>query len=397
MKRAEGYAGVAICFVIYTAVYLGRQNLAMAAPLLEEEGIADKAAIGLLGSIFFYVYAAGRLINGWLGDIVRPKLMLLTGFTAAALCNLAMGFLPPLWILFLLWGINGLFQSSIWGAVLNVCAGLFEDPKKREKGIIMLAPTVGLGGLLTVVLCASVSGWGAGYMFLAAGAAMLLASIPGYLFLPDARNTAPRKKTNLLSPLGDKRILRFLVPILGQGVIKDNLNLWTPIFFMQVYAIDIKQAAFYVFVMPLATLLGKLIYPFLFQYCRRNEIAAAMVCYVISALCLLPLCFWELPIMTAAALLFAVSAFIGTANASFSGMLPLRFYESGNISSVSGAVDFLTYIGSATGAAAFGFLVSRLGYGAMIWVWAALAGGSALITFLYKKEYSIPAGERQNP
>ena len=391
MKRAGGYAGVAICFVIYTTVYLGRQNLAMAAPLLEQEGIADKAAIGLLGSMFFYVYAAGRLVNGWLGDMIRPKPMLLTGFTAAALCNLFMGFLPPLWLLFLLWGINGLFQSSIWGAVLNVCAGLFDDPVKREKGIIMLAPTVGLGGLFTVALCAAVSGWGAGFMFLAPGIVMLLASVPGFLFLPDAPKAPRRKKNNLLKPLTDRRILRFLVPILGQGVIKDNLNLWTPIFFMQMYSIDIKQAAFYVFAMPLATLLGKLIYPVLFGLCRRNEIAAASACYVVSAACLLPLCLWQLPIMSAAALLFCVSAFIGAANSSFSGMLPLRFYETGNISSVSGAVDFLTYIGSATGAAAFGFLVLKLGYGAMIWVWAALAGASALITFASKKEYSIPA------
>ena len=112
---------------------------------------------------------------------------------------------------------------------------------------------------------------------------------------------------------------------------------------------------------------------------------------MVSAACLLPLCLWQLPIMSAAALLFCVSAFIGAANSSFSGMLPLRFYETGNISSVSGAVDFLTYIGSATGAAAFGFLVLKLGYGAMIWVWAALAGASALITFASKKEYSIPA------
>ncbi|MBR4749049.1 MAG: MFS transporter [Abditibacteriota bacterium] len=385
-KKTMALAGTAVCFIIYTTVYIGRQNLSMAAPLLESEGIADKAGIGILGSMFFYVYAFGRLVNGYLGDLVPPKTLLLTGFTVGALCNIGIGFLPELWIIFVLWGLNGLFQSSMWGSVLNVVSGLYDDPRERERGIIALAPTVGLGGLLTVAVCAAVSPWGAGYMFWAPGIIMLLAAIPGFLLLP---NTKPPKKEreNPLKYVCHKSVLRFLWPVMGQGVIKDNLVLWAPIFFIQVYDIDIKQAAFYIFIMPIATLLGKLLFPVLYKLCRRNEIAVACVCYTLSCLTLLPLCVFRLPILSAAALMFAVSAFIGTANTTFSGMLPLRFFEAGAVSSVSGAVDFLTYMGSATGAVAFGFLVKALGYGAMIWVWVAMSGISALITLYFKKDY----------
>ncbi len=379
-----------ICFLIYTSVYMGRQNISMAAPLLESEGIADKVTIGILGSMFFYVYAFGRLISGRLGDSLPPKLLLLTGFTAGALCNAGIGLLPPLWAIFVLWGINGLFQSSMWSSVLNMVATLFEDPVMRRNAVISLAPTVGLGGLLTVAVCAAAAPWGVGWMFLAPGLIMLFLSIAGTILLPDVRPEASKKHMEFRKILTHKTMLRFLVPIFTQGVVKDNLVLWTPIFFMQVYDIDIKKAAVYVFVMPLATLFGKLLYPVLYKLCRRNEIKTACCCYIVSAVCLVPLACAELPIVSAAALMFAVSAFIGAANSTFSGLLPLRFFDTGNISSVSGVTDFLTYMGSATGAAAFGALISLLGYGAMIWVWVLLSGVSALITLRFGKEYDAP-------
>ena len=53
-----------VCYLAYTFIYIGRLNLTMASPALKSQNIFTSAQIGLLGSVFFVVYALGRLVNG---------------------------------------------------------------------------------------------------------------------------------------------------------------------------------------------------------------------------------------------------------------------------------------------------------------------------------------------
>ncbi|MBR6708810.1 MAG: MFS transporter, partial [Clostridia bacterium] len=87
---------LSLCAFAYAIVYTGRQNLSIASPLLQADGILDSAAIGVMGSAFFFVYAIGRLCNGYIGDRVSRRWMLTLGMLAAGACNLALAFLPPL-------------------------------------------------------------------------------------------------------------------------------------------------------------------------------------------------------------------------------------------------------------------------------------------------------------
>ena len=124
--KAEPYhinSTLALCFLAYSTVYMGRLNLSVAIPLLQEENVVDTAAAGLLSSVFFFVYAFGRGAGGSIGDRASPKLLLAGGLFGAGVANLLFGCLPPVWLLFLLWGFNGLFQSTLWGPALRLTAG----------------------------------------------------------------------------------------------------------------------------------------------------------------------------------------------------------------------------------------------------------------------------------
>ena len=65
-----------ICYIVYTSVYIARLNLSMASPGLIESAILTTRNIGLLGSMFSVIYAAGRLFNGYLSDKIRPCIMI---------------------------------------------------------------------------------------------------------------------------------------------------------------------------------------------------------------------------------------------------------------------------------------------------------------------------------
>ena len=82
-----------LCTTAYASIYIARLNLSVASPLFEKSGMMTTMQIGLMGSVFFVIYAAGRLLNGVVGDALPAKKLLIVGLAAVAVSNLAIGLL----------------------------------------------------------------------------------------------------------------------------------------------------------------------------------------------------------------------------------------------------------------------------------------------------------------
>ena len=59
-------------------------------------------------------------------------------------------------------------------------------------------------------------------------------------------------------------------------------------------------------------------------------------------------------------------------NACFLSFFPLQFAREGAVASVSGIMDFATYLGTGISSMVFGVLIEGYGYGAMFATWAVL-------------------------
>lgn len=70
---------IVLAWVAYAAYYLGRVNLAIALPAIQSELGLTAAQVGLFGTLFFWVYAVGQLVNGRLGDRFSPRRFVLIG------------------------------------------------------------------------------------------------------------------------------------------------------------------------------------------------------------------------------------------------------------------------------------------------------------------------------
>ena len=58
----------------------------------------------------------------------------------------------------------------------------------------------------------------------------------------------------------------------------------------------------------------------------------------------------------------------------FSLDFPLQFSREGTVASVSGIMDFATYLGTGISSLVFGAMIEGYGYGAMFGTWAVLCG-----------------------
>ena len=68
-----------ICFLSYNACYTGRSILSAIMPEMAQETGFSSSTLGLWGSMFFFTYGIGQVINGLIGDRIRAKWMVSLG------------------------------------------------------------------------------------------------------------------------------------------------------------------------------------------------------------------------------------------------------------------------------------------------------------------------------
>ena len=120
------------CYMAYVGIYVARLNLSMASPEFMTNDLLTQEQVGMIGSVFFVVYAIGRIINGYIGDKTSPWIMISTGLLLAGISNICIGFLPPFLGIMLLWGCNAYAQSMLWSSLLKIISEIYSYEKAKK-------------------------------------------------------------------------------------------------------------------------------------------------------------------------------------------------------------------------------------------------------------------------
>ncbi|MXW71172.1 MAG: MFS transporter [Acidobacteria bacterium] len=123
-----------LLFAGYAGYYLGRVTVPVALPLIGEAFDYSNTQTGLILSVYFAVYAASKLVNGFLGDRIGGKAMFFIGLFGSVLMNAAFGFGRELFLFVAIWGVNAYFQTMGWLAVMPIMARWYPS---RESGRVM--------------------------------------------------------------------------------------------------------------------------------------------------------------------------------------------------------------------------------------------------------------------
>ncbi len=379
MKR-RGLDVFLVCYLSYTAIYIARVNLSVASPALMEKGILDAVQIGVLGSAFSLIYSCGRLLNGALTDRFAPVLFILTGLLLTGAANLGVGSLPGYPLFLLLWGLNAFAQSMLWSAMLRTVSASGEAGSGDRRAALLVS-SVSVGNIAAILLNTRlIRSFGVQAAFFVPGTLVLVLCLASAWVLRRAPAALPApavRKGGLHKP--DSRLLWALLPAAAHGVIKENISLWMLVFFTDRFAIDLGSSAHFVLLIPTVGLAGRLCFPVFYRLCGRNEQLVSLIAFALCAglsalLALLP----SSPLLAAVclSLLYAGASLINTATLS---IFPLRFADSGAVASVSGLMDFVTYLGAAAGAAAYGLLIAGHRYAPVFFSWTLLSLLSLLI------------------
>ncbi|MFC1609787.1 MFS transporter [Myxococcota bacterium] len=109
----------------YAVFYLTRLNYASAQPAFMAELGWQEEDVGIIITTYMATYACGQFINGALSDKLGPRIMLAMGFVSTAVLSFLLGFAESIWMMTLLYGLNGYFQATGWPALGKLMATWF--------------------------------------------------------------------------------------------------------------------------------------------------------------------------------------------------------------------------------------------------------------------------------
>ena len=183
--------------IAYSLYYVCRMSLSVVKQPIIDSGVLTPGELGLIGSAFLFVYAAGKFTNGFIADYCNIRRFMATGLLVSSVINLLMGISGlldgaagvvsvVLFLLFaILWGINGWAQSM--GSPPGVIQlSRWFPMSKRGTYYSIFSSTPYIGEFIAFIIVGAVVGsfgWQFGFVF--AAVAGFIGSAVILLFVSD--------------------------------------------------------------------------------------------------------------------------------------------------------------------------------------------------------------------
>lgn len=112
--RMETFLSGTIGYALY---YVCRLSMGVMKQPLIDAGLLTATQLGIIGACLYWTYAAGKLVNGFLGDRANIKRFMALGLVLSASANFIMGILG-------ISALNGTITNSVLFGVFALCWGL---------------------------------------------------------------------------------------------------------------------------------------------------------------------------------------------------------------------------------------------------------------------------------
>lgn len=167
----------------YSLFYLCRLSMGVVKKPLIDEGFFSAAELGVIASAFYFIYAIGKFINGFVADYCNVRRYMATGLAISSVINLLMGLVGlgggysvfpqySVYLIFvLLWGLNG-WVLSMGSPSGIVSLSRWFPQSRRGTYYSIFCSTPYIGEALSMILTGSVVaafGWEYGFMVSALG------------------------------------------------------------------------------------------------------------------------------------------------------------------------------------------------------------------------------------
>jgi len=390
-----------LCCLAYFAGYLTRIDYAsVLVEIIDDLQVTkDTASIAVTGS--FITYAIGLLVSGWIGDRIAPRKLIAIGLICTSLINLMMPLMPNITLMTVFWCFNGFFQSMLWPPIVRIMAEHLDFDGFYAKAIVYVSSATSVATILVRCFLAPVtvhlSGWRP-LFFLCGGAGV------GIVFLwilgtRSLKGEGKAKVSKAVDPAGetDSRVSMktlalsglfvFMIGIILQGMLKDGIDTWMPTYISEVFGLGNSVSILTSGILPVFSIFSVSVATVLYGKIGNELKTAALLFGVAMGMSLVILPFFSTSVILTALLMAIVTGCMHGINLMLISRVPRAFKKYGKVSTVSGALNACSYLGSALSTYGFARFSELYGWYFIIISWAVISALGAVVCAVCVKRW----------
>ena len=383
-----------LCIATYLASYVTRNILSVSTPEMIKEAFFTKEYTGLLSSVCFIFYAVGQLINGFIGDMVHPKYMIIMGLGVSSISTFAIPLFDNRIIHFAAFALIGFGLSMLRGPLMKVISE--NTAATHARMICTLFSMAGFAGPLIASLLSIFFEWRAVFTVTGIISVFITVASVTVISLLEKRGEikfTPKKEKGVLNSILSVFKLEdffFYMFISAIGEIAgSSITFWIPTYTTEHLGFSGDAASTIYSVVSLTTLFTPFITLVIYEKIIRNGVKLALVMYVLSAVFFIAVRFTAAPLVNVIMLIIAKMAAAAASSIVWSAYIP-GLARSGKVSSANGVIDAAGYAMASLANVIFSGSVSRLGWSGIVNMWYIImligAAASAGKLLLRKKQ-----------
>ena len=388
VKTALKIGGISI--TAYLASYLLRNILSVLTPQMLKTASYTKESIALISSVYFLVYASGQLVNGIIGDIVKPRIMVFTGLMVSGLPLLIFPLFKLYALQILCFAFMGFGLSMLRGPLVKVISENTEE--KYARICCVLLSFAGFTGPLFAGVLAMLLPWRA--VFAASGIIACAIAFISYavLYHLEKKNIiVPHKSSGEKKGFKDIaaifRLDKFIIYMFIGMIIEissSSISFWVPTYISESLGFPSNMSGMLYSVISFVRAFAPFLAIFLFSLFRNKAMRMMRVMFLFAAASYSVMLFvgnrWMQMILIILALTTA-----GCASAVMWSIYIPSLGKSGKVSGANGILDCAGYVAASASNSVFAGIMSSFGWNGIIITWGIVMLIGALITMLQKE------------
>lgn len=405
--QASGNLIILLCAVIYFVSYFARKDFAAVLAEMLQAQYIDKSLGGWIGTGMFICYGIGQLISGYLGDKLRPQILLSFGLFVTFACNLLMPLVPHTTAMIPIWALNGFAQAMLWPPIVRILADHL-DHKRFVMANLIVTSAAHVSTILLylyVPLCIQTTSWKA--VFFSASALAMLALILLVIMLKifvfgksgnkedsQPKDDVAQEKAGFWPLFCRAGIIPIFGSIVMMGFLRDGIESWLPTLYSEAFGRSVSESILVSAILPVFSMLAILLITLLHRTkLFHNETRGSAILFSLAAIvCVLlsVLISFEQPILRMICLLLAalICSMMHGVNFLYISCLPGRFASYGKAATASGFCNACTYVGAAISMYGIGAVSQAWGWRFTALSWCLVGAIGAIFSILAYRAYT---------
>ena len=375
------------CIAAYVVNYYLRHILSVLTPTLLATGKFSLEHIAALSSTYMLLYAAGQLVNGFLGDIFSPKKMVSAGLFVSGGSMILFPFIPTEFLQILCFAMFGFGLSMMRGPLMKIIS---ENTNPNHARLIcVFFSFASFAGPLIASLFAMINGWN--FVFVAAGAIAVLLGFVAYIIVSAMEQkglinyikTEVKGISSILAVFKIEKIVFYIVVACLVEIGAASISQWITTFLTGALGFEKETANFlYTGISTMRSFM-----PFvalaIFRATKEKDVPMMRVTFSVAAVMFALLIISPDKWASLVILALALMSMSCTSALLWSIYIP-SLGKTGKVSSVNGVIDCIGYIAAAGANLLFANVMANVGWDTVYVLWSSIGIIGLVATFFVK-------------